>query len=53
MLRMYDVQGKLLRGIKSMYNDSSARVKVKGGESKRFRIDMSLWLFNIYMDGVI
>ena len=29
---------KLLSGIKSMYVDSSA-VRVKGGESERFRID--------------
>ena len=34
MLRMYDVGGKLLSGIKSMYADSSACVRVKGGESK-------------------
>ena len=30
---------KLLNGIKSMYVDSSACVKVKGGESERFRVD--------------
>ena len=53
MLRMYDVRGKLLSGIKSMYVDSSACVRVKGGE--RFRKDsgvrqgciMSPWLFNV------
>ena len=28
--------GKLLSGIKSMYVDSSAGVRVKGGESERF-----------------
>ena len=46
-------RGKLLSGIKSMY-DSSACVKV--GESEQFRIDrvrqgciMSSWLFNVYM----
>ena len=38
MLRMYDVRGKLLSGIKSMYVDSSACVRVKGGESEWFRI---------------
>ena len=56
MLRMYDVWGKLLNGIKSMYVDSSACVRVKGVESERFRIDirvrksciMSLWLLNVY-----
>ena len=55
---MYDVGGKLLSGIKSMYVDSSTCVRVKGGESERCRIDsgviqgciMSPWLFNVYMD---
>ena len=49
--------GKLLNGIKGMY--SSACVRVKGGESERFRIDIGVrqgciispWLFNIYIDG--
>ena len=44
-----------------MYVDSSACVRVKGGESKRFRMDsevrqgriMSPWMFNVYMDGVM
>ena len=60
VLRMYDMGGKLLNGIKSMYIDSSASVRIKGGISEQFRIDsgarqgciMSLWLFNIYVDGV-
>ena len=39
VLRMCDVGGKLLNGIKSMYFDSSARVRIKGDESERFRID--------------
>ena len=51
--------GKLLSGIKSMYVDSSACVRVKGGE--RFRIDNRLrqgcnvcpWLFYVYIDGVM
>ena len=46
--------------IKSMHVNSSAWVKVKGGESRRFMIDsgvrqwciMSPWLFNVYMDGM-
>ena len=61
VLRMYDVRGKLLNGIKSMYVDNSTCVRVKGGEREQFRIDngvrqgciMSPWLFNIYMDGVM
>ena len=60
MLRMYDVGGKLLGGIKNMYVDSSACFRVKGGESERFRIDSGVRqgcimfprLFNIYMDTV-
>ena len=59
VLRMYDVEGKLLSGIKSIYVDSSTYVRVKGDESERFRIDswvrlgciMSSWLFIAYMDG--
>ena len=55
VLRMYDVWGKLLGGIKSIYVDSLACVIVKGGESKRFGINggvrqgciMSPWFFNI------
>ena len=41
VLRMYDVgeEGKLLSGIKSMYGDSSACVRVKWSESEWFRID--------------
>ena len=37
--RIYDVGCKLLSGIKSMCVDSSARVRVKGGQSERFRRD--------------
>ena len=52
--------GKLLKGIKSIYVDSLACVRVKGDESEWFRIDsgvrhgciMSLWIFNVYMDAV-
>ena len=39
MLRMYDVEGKLLSGIKSMYVHSLVCVRVKWGESEWFRID--------------
>ena len=61
VLRMYHVGAKLLSGIKSMYVDSSACVRVKGGESEQFRINsgvrqgciMSPWLFNVYADGVM
>ena len=35
VLKIYDVGGKLLSGIKSMYVNSLACVKVKGGERER------------------
>ena len=37
VLRMYDLEGKLLRGVRGMYIDSSACVGVKIGESEPFR----------------
>ena len=42
VLRMYDVGGKLLSGIISMYVDSSACARVKGSESEKFRIDIEV-----------
>ena len=50
-----------MSGIKNIFVDSSACVRVKGDESEGFRIDsgvrpgciMSPWLFNVYMDGVV
>ena len=61
MLRMYDVGGKLLSRIRSIYIDSLACVRVKGGENQKFRIDsgvrqgfiISPWLFNVYVDAVM
>ena len=58
---MYDVGVKLLGGVKRMYVDSLACVRVKVGMSERFRIDsgvrqgciMSPWIFNVYMDAVM
>ena len=61
VLRMYGVSGKLLNGIKSMYDGSKACVRVNGSLSEWFDIDsgvrqgcvMSPWLFNVFMDGVM
>ena len=39
ILRMYGVCGNLLNGIKSMYVNSLAYVRVKGGESECFMIN--------------
>ena len=54
---MYDVGGKLLGGIKDMYVDILACIRVKRGKNEQFRINswvrqgciMSLWLFNVYL----
>ena len=54
-VRTYDVGGKLLNGIKSVYVNSLACLRVKGCESEYFRIDdgmrqgciVSSWLFNV------
>ena len=61
VLRTYDVGGKLLNGIKSVYVNSEACVRVKGSESECFRINsdvkqgcvVSPWLFNVYMDAAM
>ena len=58
---MYDVGGKLLNGIKSMYINSLACVKIRGGQSETFRIDRGVkqgcivpsCLFNVYMYAVM
>ena len=55
---MYDEGDKLLNDIKSIYVNSLACFRAKGGESECFRIDrgmrqvciMSSLLFNVYMD---
>ena len=39
VLRTFDVGGKLFNGIKSMYINSLACVRVKGGDSDYFRIN--------------
>ena len=61
MLRVYDVDGKLLNEIKSMYVNSLACIKVKGNKSNCFRIEnvvgqsciMSSCLFNVYVGAVM
>ena len=61
VLRMYNVGGILFNDIKSVYVNSLARVRVKGGERECFRIDsgvrqlriISSRFFNVYMDAVM
>ena len=45
VLRMYEVGGKPLGGVKSKYVDSLVCVRVKGGESEWFRIDCGVRRF--------
>ena len=59
VLKIYGVGGHLLEGIKDFYRRANVCVKVNGELSDSFDIDvgvrqscvMSLWLFNIFMDG--
>src|SRR5678816_4590180 len=61
VLLIYGVNGKLLNGIKSIYDDSKACVRIYRAGSDCFNINsgvrqgcaMSSWLFNLYMDGVM
>ncbi len=51
----------MLEGVRSFYENASASVRVNRELSERFKVEvgvrqgcvMSLWLFNIYMDGCI
>ena len=60
MLRVYGVGGILLKAVQSFYIDSRACVRVGMDASEWFSVNvgfrqgcvMSLWLFNVYMDGV-
>ena len=47
VLRIYDVGGKPLNGIKSMYVNSLACVTVKGGKSECFRINSGVKQWHI------
>ena len=49
VLRMYDISGRLLSGIKRMHVDSLACVRVKQGESEWFRIDSGVSLLGYSM----
>ena len=61
VLKIYYVGGKILNGIKSIYVSNLVYVRVKGGESKCFRIVsgvkkdyiMPTWLLNLYMDTIL
>ena len=55
-LKMYDVGGKLSKGIKTMYVSSLACVRVKLCERECIEIDSGLrqsWLLKVYMDAVM
>ena len=59
VLKIYGVGGQLMEGIKAFYREANACVKVDGELSDSFAVGvgvrqgcvMSLWLFNVFMDG--
>ena len=61
MLRVYGVGGKLFKAVQSFYVGSRACVRVGNDVSEWFPVNvglrhrcvMSIWLFNLYMDGVV
>ena len=61
VLSMYGINGKLLKVVGSLYERSEACVRVcreegewsRVGVGLRQRCVMSLWLFNVFMDGVM
>ncbi len=61
VLKVYDVGGSLMNGVKAFYNDAKACIMVNGENGESFRIQrelkqgsvMSPWFFNSYVDGVI
>ena len=61
MLRVYGVGGKLLKAMLCFYIDRRACVRVGNDVSEWFPVnvglrrgcEMSPWLFNVYMDGVV
>ena len=60
-LRVYEIGGRLLRGVKSLYVGSKACVRVGNEVSEWFPVRVGLrqgcvlspWLFNLYIDGVV
>ena len=61
VLRLYGIGGRLLRGVKRLYVGSKACVRVGNEVSEWFPVRvglrqgcvMLLWLFNLYIDGVV
>ena len=61
VLRLYGIGGRLLPGVKSLYVGSKACVRVGNEVSEWFPVRvglrqgcvMSLWLFSLYIDGVV
>ena len=61
VLRVYGIGSRLLRGVKSLYVDSKACVRVGNEVSELFPVRvglrqgcvMSPWLFNLYIDRVV
>ncbi len=59
VLKICGVGGQLIKGIKALYREANACVKVDGGLSDSFAVGVGVrqgcvispWLFNIFMDG--
>ena len=57
ILKIYDVGGRLVGGIKTFYRETSVCMRVDGELSECFPVGvrqenvMSPWLFDIFMDG--
>ena len=60
-MRIYGIGGRLFQGVKSLYEDSKACVRVGNEMSEWFPVRvglrqgcvMSPWLFNLFIDGVV
>ena len=61
VMEIYGIGGKVLKGIKSFYEEGRACVRVGSKASESFVVRMGLrqgcvmspWLFNMFMDGVV
>ena len=60
-MRIYGIVGRVLRGIRSFYDEGRACVRVGNMVSESFVVKMGLrqgcvmspWMFNMFMDGVV
>ena len=53
MLRIYGVNGELMRAVRSLYDNGKACVSVRGQKSDWFVVGQGVGLFNIFMDNIV